>query len=139
MILVDANIWAYFFDANTSEHTRVQVALPRMLGDEELLMPTVVQMEVVHYLVKRLGPKATDAVDAFLSQAAAVEPLTGGITAEASRLLLAQHSMGIGGRDAALLVTAKRHEATILTNDKDLAKVAKSMGLKILNPARPSS
>lgn len=137
MILVDANIWAYFFDANTKEHARVKAALPRLLGEEELLMPTVVQMEVVHYLVKRLGAMAADAVDAFLSQAAAVEPLTGGVTAEASRLLLARQSTGIGGRDAAILVMAKRHQATILTNDKGLAKVAKSMGLKVLNPASP--
>lgn len=134
MILVDANVWAYFFDANTKEHARVKATLPRLLGDDELLMPTVVQMEVVHYLVKRLGVAAAEAVDTFLAQAASVEPLTGGITAEASRLLLAQHASGIGGRDAALLVMAKRHEASIFTNDKDLAKVAKSMGLKVANP-----
>lgn len=137
MILVDANIWAYFFDASTKEHARVKAALPRLLGEDELLVPTVVQMEVVHYLVKRLGAKAADAVDAFLAQAASVESLTGGTTAEASRLLLARHDAGIGGRDAAILVMAKRHQATLLTNDKDLAKVAKAMGLKVGNPASP--
>lgn len=135
MILVDANIWAYFFDANTKEHGRVKAALPRLLGDEELLMPTIVQMEVVHYLVKRLGGDAREAIDTFLAQAAAVEPLTGGITAEAARLLLEQHGAGIGGRDAALLVMARRHDATLLTNDKDLAKVAKTIGVKATNPA----
>ena len=135
MILVDANIWTYFFDANAKEHARVKSSLPRLLGDEELLMPTVVQMEVVHYLVKRLGSKAREAVDTFLAQAAAVEPLTGGITAEAARLLLEHHATGLGGRDAALLVMARRHEALLLTNDKDLAKVAKAIGVKVANTA----
>lgn len=136
MILVDTNIWAYFFDANAKEHARVKVSLPRLLGESEILMPTVVQMEVVHYLVRRLGPGASIAVDTFLAQAAEVEALTGGITAEAAHLLLAEHSSGIGGRDACLLVMAKRREASLFTNDKTLAKVAKSMGLEVANPAR---
>ncbi len=134
MILVDANVWAYFLDAGTREHARVKAALPRLLGEEELLMPTVVQMEVVHYLVRRLGPRAAEAVDTFLAQAAEVAALTGGVTVEASRLLLAHHATGIGGRDATLLVMAKRHGAALLTHDKGLAKVAKAMGLKTLDP-----
>lgn len=134
MILVDANIWAYFFDSNTKEHARVRTSLPRMMGDEELLMPTVVQMEVVHYLVRRMGPGAGSAIDTFLSQAAEIERLTGGITAEAARLLLAHHSTGIGSRDACLLVTAKRREATILSNDKTLAQVAQAVDVALENP-----
>ncbi|MFA5862883.1 MAG: type II toxin-antitoxin system VapC family toxin [Candidatus Thermoplasmatota archaeon] len=134
MILVDSNVWAYFFDANTKEHARVKVALPRLLGESELLLPTVVQMEVVHYLVKRLGPEAGPAVDTFLAQSAEVEALTGGITVEAAHLLVAQHASGIGGRDACLLVMAKRRDAAILTNDKTLARVAKSMGTVVTNP-----
>lgn len=55
-----------------TEHGRVKASLPRLLGDEELLMPTIVQMEVVHYLVKRLGGSAREAIDTFLAQAAAV-------------------------------------------------------------------
>lgn len=134
MILVDANIWAYFLDANTREHSRVKATLPALMGDEELLMPTVVQMEVVHYLVRRLGADAGPAVDTLLAQAAEIEPLTGGVTAEAARLLLAHQGAGIGGRDACLLVMAKRRDASILTNDNILAKVARSMGLKVANP-----
>lgn len=134
MILVDSNIWIHYFDANTKEHGRVKANLPRILGEEDLLMPTVVQLEVVHYLVRQLGAKARDAVDTFLAQASEVEPLTGGIVVESSQLLLAHHKAGIGGRDASLLVMAKRHGASLLTNDTDLAKVAKTMGLSVTNP-----
>lgn len=134
LILVDSNIWAYFFDANTKEHSRVKATLPQMLGHDDLLMPTIVQLEVLHYLVRRLGPAAEPAVDTFLAQTAEVEPLSGGVTVEAARLLLAHHGSGIGSRDAALLVMAKRHAATLFTNDKDLATVAKALGLAIRNP-----
>ncbi len=134
MILVDSNVWIYFLDANTKEHARVSTALPRLMDEEDLLIPAVVQMEVVHYLVRRRGAKAADAIDTFLAQAAEVEVLTGGVVVEAGRLMFAHVDTGIGGRDAALLVMAKRRDATLLTNDKPLAKVAKAMGLTVVNP-----
>lgn len=134
MILVDANVWAYYLDANAKEHAIVRKTLPGRLGDEPLLMPPVTQMEVVHYLVKRLGADAADAVDAFLTQAAQIAPLTGGVAAEAARFMLAHHREGIGGRDAAIIVTAKRHGATILTHDKALGKVAKALGIEVEDP-----
>lgn len=134
MILVDANIWVYFLDASSKEHARVKTALPRLLGDDELLMPTVVQMEVIHYVARRLGAGAHEVVHTFLTQAGTVEPLTGGLVAEASRLLLAHLATGIGGRDAAILATAKLHGATLLTHDQDLARAAQAMGLRVADP-----
>ncbi|MHB8633324.1 MAG: type II toxin-antitoxin system VapC family toxin [Thermoplasmatota archaeon] len=134
MILVDANVWAYYLDTNTAEHGRVKQALPRLLGEDDLLMPTVIQMEVIHYLVRRLGASASEAVDTFLAQACEVEPLTGGITSEAARLLLAHRTAGIGGRDAAILVIARRRDAHVLTSDKALGGVARTLGLQVTNP-----
>ena len=134
MILVDSNIWIYFLDASAPEHAKVKTALPRALKGD-LLVPTVVQMEVVHYLVSRLGAQAEPHVETFLTQEAEVEPLSGGITAEAARLLLAHRESGIGGRDACLLVTAKRRDAMILTHDHALAKAAKALGLRTADPA----
>lgn len=133
VILVDSNIWIYFLDAATKEHARVKGSLPRAL-DEDLLMPTIVQMEVIHYLVNRLGGQAGPHVETFLTQEAEIEPLSGGITVEASRLLLLHRETGIGGRDACLLVMARRREAMILTHDKPLAKAAKMLGLRAADP-----
>jgi len=134
LILVDSNIWIYYLDASTKEHSKVKSALPRALG-RELLVPTVVQMEVVHYLVGRLAGRAEAHVETFLSQEADVEPLTGGVVMEAARLLLASTGQGIGGRDACLLVTAKRRDATILTHDAALIAAAKELGVRTVDPA----
>lgn len=135
MILVDSNIWVYAFEAGAPEHARVGAALPRLLESEDLLIPAVVQLEVVHFLARRLGERAGDAVDAFLSQEAKVEALTGNIVSEAARLLVVQRGTGIGGRDAAMLVVAKRNGATLASNDRAVLKVAKAMGIATTNPA----
>lgn len=137
MILVDSNIWAYYLDAGCKEHKRVAAQLPRLLGDQELLMPSVVQLELVHYLVKRLGSQSGPALDAFLGQAAEIVPLSGGLVVEAARLLQAHRDSGIGGRDCVLLVAAKRHEATLFTNDKALARAAAKLDVPVVNPAAP--
>lgn len=98
-------------------------------------MPTLVQMEVVHYLVRRRGAAAKPAVETFVSQSAEVEPLSGAVTLDAARLLLTRHEQGIGGRDACLLVIARRREAILMTHDRPLAEVAASMGVSTADPA----
>lgn len=133
MILADSNIWIYYLDASTKEHAKVKRALPRALA-EGLLMPTIVQMEVIHYLVRRLGANAEPHVETFLAQEAEIEPLTGGVTVEASRLLLAHRETGIGGRDACLLAIARRREAKVFTNDGPLTKGATALGLRTADP-----
>lgn len=136
MILVDANVWVYFLDADLDEHPKVRAWLPRALTEEDALIPALVQVEVLHYLARQLGDDAASTFEAFLAHPGEIEPLTGSVVAEASRLLLAHRGQGIGGRDAALLVTAKRAQASIATADKALAKVARKIGVKSVDPTR---
>lgn len=138
MILVDANIWIYFLDAATPESKRVQAALPKLLDDHELVMPTLVQLEVVHYLVREMGARAADAIDGFLSVAAHVEPVGADMTAEAARFLLAHRGTGIGSRDAFLLVMAKHLGAGVATHDRKMASLAPSIGIEVEDPAKAS-
>lgn len=136
MILVDSNVWIYLLDAGTSEHDRVRERLPSLLDDAELLLPAVVQMEVVHYVERALGPEEAQTVVAdFLSTSGRVVPLDGGTVARAADLLL-DAAPGIGGRDAALLVTCREHDARLATNDEALAAAAEATGLDTVNPAR---
>ncbi len=134
MILVDSNIWIYHLDAATKEHAEVRKRLPPLLN-EGLLMPTVVQMEVIHYLVRRLGPEAQPDVETFLSQECEIEPLSSRTTLEASRLLIQHAHAGIGGRDAVLLATAQRRDAGLATHDTALADVAGRLDIKTSDPA----
>lgn len=136
MILVDADVWIYFLDADLKEHAKVRKWLPAALADDDALIPTIVQVEVLHYLARQLGDGAEEAVDAFLAHPGEVEPLTGSVVAEASRVLLLHHDEGIGGRDAALLVIAKRAKARLATADKALAKVARAIKIEVVDPTR---
>lgn len=136
MILPDANVWIYLLDATTPQHKAVRTRLPRLMQDVDVLIPAVIQMEVLHYMVRRLGADAADAIDAFLTQPAEIAPLTAEVTGEAARLLMTHRATGIGGRDAAILVIARRKQATLLTNDKALTKVATAMGITVENPAK---
>lgn len=136
MILLDANVWIYYLDAELPEHRRVAAWLPGAIAQEDVLVPTLVQVEVLHHIARRLGEDAADTIDAFLAHPGEVEPLTGSVVAEASRLLLAQRGEGIGGRDAALLVMAKRAQARLATADKALARAARKLGVKVVDPLR---
>ena len=49
MFCIDANIWIYYLDADTPENASVADPLNEILRDERILMPTILQMEVVHY------------------------------------------------------------------------------------------
>jgi predicted nucleic acid-binding protein len=134
LILVDSNVWVYYLDAALSEHTRVSDRMDGILPGEEVLIPAVVQLEVIHHLVLRLGKAATEAVHAFLAFPGEVEPLTGRHAAEAARLLLAHRASGVGSRDAALLLLAQRTGATLVTSDKPLLKLAKKLDVPTINP-----
>lgn len=135
MILVDSNVWIHYLDATLPEHAKVAERMEGLLAGEEVLTPAVVQLEVIHHLVLRLGKAASDAVDAFLAFPGEVGPLAGRHVSEAARLLLTHRGSGIGSRDAALLVMAQRTGATLVTADKPLLKLAKKLDIPVVNPA----
>ena len=85
----------------------------------DVLVNTVIQIEVVHYLVKRLGAIAgTEAADLFLSLPLTVDALDPSLLRDSLRLLARFTDVGIGGRDASLLASMQKHGATrILTHD----------------------
>ena len=66
MIFIDSNIWCYYFDMSAGEHEIVSKRLEEALK-REVLMNTVVVMEVAHYLIKNLGSEGERKMDVFLS------------------------------------------------------------------------
>lgn len=134
MILVDSNIWIYYLDTRLPESGPVGRALPDLLLSDETLLPALVQLEVVHYIARRMADRVDEAVQLFFAQPGEEEPLRTDTVTEACRVLLANADAGIGGRDAALLVIARRRGARIATADKPLAKVARKMGIAVTDP-----
>lgn len=134
MILLDSNAWIYYFDESLPEHSKATRTLGKRLAEERLLTSPLIQLEVVHYLVRRLSEQAEPLVSAYFDLPTTCEPLTNGDALEASGVLLAEHSGGIGSRDAAILVLAKRTGAELVTADKPLKRVAQRMGIATSSP-----
>ncbi|MHA2472585.1 MAG: PIN domain-containing protein [Promethearchaeota archaeon] len=57
IIFIDSNYWIYLFDKTTAEHEFVKKHFNNIYDKTILAVNTVVIMEVMHYLVKRLGPE----------------------------------------------------------------------------------
>jgi uncharacterized protein len=85
----------------------------------------VVQIEVVHYLVKRLGAvMGSEAADLFLSLRLTVDALDSSLLRESLRILRRFTDLGVGGRDASLLASMERHGVTqLLTHDATFRRV----------------
>jgi predicted nucleic acid-binding protein len=124
VLAIDSNIWAYALDATVPEHLASARAVDRALKDQ-VLVNTVIQLEVIHYLVKRLGAVAgREAAEAFLSMPLVVDALDGPLVRNALRLLARYTQIGIGGRDASLLASMERNGVTrILTHDATFRRV----------------
>lgn len=125
MICVDSNIWIYYLDGSLPEHPRVAPAVRREIREGTVLLNRVVQMEVAHHLVRSLGPAAgKEKLDAFLRAPFQVDDIDGGLVASAVDILQRHAPVGIGGRDATLLATMKRHGADrLMTHDRALKRV----------------
>jgi len=124
VLAIDSNIWAYSMDSTTPEHRRAARAVDRAL-EGDVLVNTVIQIEVAHYLVKRLGAVAgKEAADLFLTFPLTVDGLDPALLRDALRLLARYSDVGIGGRDASLLASMEKHGiARILTHDATFRRV----------------
>jgi predicted nucleic acid-binding protein len=121
---IDSNVWAYALDSTVPEHPRAARAVGRAL-DGDVLVNTAIQMEVAHYLVKRLGAVAGgEAADGFLSLPLTVDALDPPLVRDSVRLLLRYTDLGIGGRDATLLASMQRHRVVrLITHDSTFRRV----------------
>ncbi len=125
MICVDSNIWIYYLDSSLPEHTRVAPPLDRVLREDEVLLNRFIQMEVAHYLIHSLGPVAgKEKLDILLRAPCRVDDIDGPLVSSSVELLQRHSPGGIGGRDATLLATMRRHRTDrLMTHDRALKRV----------------
>ena len=133
MIFIDSNYWIYLFDQTTEEHQYVKAHFGTLFDEFRLAVSTVVMIEVMHYLIKRLGPSdARKKWDLFSSIDFMIGDLTyedlDGVYDSFSRY---SHS-GIGGRDATILSFMEANNITKLcTHDQAFKKIP---DLEIIDP-----
>ena len=125
MIAIDSNIWAYYLDETTKEHNSVKPHLREIIKNKDILINTVIQIEVAHYLIKVLGPiLGKEKIDVFLSYPLKVDELTRESITKSVELLQRYTQIGIGGRDATILQTMKKYDVTrLMTHDSALKRV----------------
>lgn len=134
MIAIDSMIWIYNCDAHAPEHKNVHIWLEGkedrkgIIDLEELLVNTVIVMEVVHNLRRRarLPPELVyEYVLKMLTlRNMKVAPLDRELLHVSMHTFERYYKCGIGGRDATVLAAMLRWNTdTIATHDENLLKI----------------
>lgn len=124
MLIIDSNIWTYYFDRDTPEHRFVVDEVEKALTRSKVAINTIIMVEVAHFLIKNLGAlTGMEKVNAFLSFPFTVVDLTHDLTLKAIEYLTRCSHLGIGGRDAAILATMETLGLNqIMSHDKAFKK-----------------
>lgn len=134
MILLDSNVWIYLLDDRVPEHDAVRKRVPALVARDRVLLPSHVALEVVHYIVRRGTVNPYTTVRDFLAADCEAQSLDAATVAQAASLLRQHAGSGLGGRDAAVLAVARAREARLATADRALARVARKLGLDVVDP-----
>lgn len=135
MVCLDSNIWVYYFDTTLPEHPSVADAVDSVRIEQSLFVPTVVQMELIHYLSNQVID-GDDLADRFLAATGpTVAQLTRADVRRATDILQEHPHTSLGGRDAPILATMERCGVdTLWTHDRGFAHVAAARGLTVVDP-----
>ena len=133
MIAIDTMLWIYNIDVNAREHGNVRSWFEGNRGKgvidaEDLLINTVIAMEVVHNL-RRVAKLPAEHVYDYIFRILTLrnlvlDPLNFDAVNESISTFEEYFQYGIGGRDATVLASMRRHGVTtIATHDKNLLSV----------------
>ena len=133
MLIIDSNIWAYYFDEDSPEHPFVVDDVEEALRSEGIAINTVIIIEVAHFLIKNLGPiLGRNKLSTFLSFPFRIVDLNYELTLKSLDLLAKYSHLGIGGRDATILATAETLNINeIMTHDEAFKRIE---WLRIIDP-----
>ena len=127
MIMIDSNMWIYYFDESLEEHKYVKEPIRRIImGEEGILANTIVIQEVAHYLVRHEPENEFWEDINYISRLRSLELLDFNydMMQKALKLLSKYWNYGIGGRDAVLSATMVMNGVNeIMTHDGAFKKL----------------
>ncbi len=125
MLIIDTNIWAYYFDRDSPEHGSVVAPVEEALRSEQIAINTIVIMELAHFLVKNLGPvDGGEKLGVFLRFPLAISEFDYRTALDSVEMLKRYSHLGVGGRDATILALMDRAKVKkIMTHDAALKRV----------------
>ncbi|RLI09083.1 hypothetical protein DRO42_05195 [Candidatus Bathyarchaeota archaeon] len=137
MIFIDTNIWCYYFDARLPEHEYVIEPLRNTLKSEEIIVNTVIVMEVAHYLTRNLDEKeAKEKIESFINlrNMKIVDFDKALVTLALELLTRYAKSNRLGGRDSTILASLDRLKIkTLFTHDQNLKDLAQKLDIEIID------
>ena len=135
MYMVDSNIWVYYFDENLPEHSTIVKYLDPLIKKENISTSTIILMEVIHYLFKRLGP-VVGSEKSHIFQLGHFETLefTSKDLDEFLEIFQKVSHHGLGGRDVTILVCMKKAGTTkLVTHDQAFKKIRE---IEVIDPIK---
>jgi predicted nucleic acid-binding protein len=125
IIFIDSNYWIYLFDETTEEHSYIKDHFEKIYDHYQFAVNIPVMIEVMHYLVKRLGAKlAKPKWDLFSSMNFIYDDLSFQDLELVFNNLSDFTHTGIGARDATILTSMKKFSIhKICTHDKSFKQV----------------
>lgn len=133
IIFIDSNYWIYLFDEATAEHIYIKKHFEKIYDDCQMAVNIIVMIEVMHYLVKRLGPNlAKNKWNLFY----AMDLISDNLDFQDLDQIFIELSnfshAGIGGRDATILSSMKKlNIKKICTHDKSFQDIPE---IEVIDP-----
>jgi len=133
IVFIDSNYWIYLFDKTCDEHKYVIEHFDALFDKAFLAVNTVVMIEVMHYLVKRLGPTVAKEKWKLFSS---IDFIIGNLEFEQLDAIFDVFSKfshtGIGGRDATILnFMEEQNISKLCTHDSAFTKFP---NIEIIDP-----
>ena len=133
IIFVDSNYWIYLFDKTTVEHSYVKKHFDKLYDQCQIVINMPVMIEVMHYLVKRLGANLAKTKWSLFSS---MNFIYDDLTFQDLDLVFNELSdfthTGIRARDATILASMKKLSVQkICTHDKSFNKVP---NIEVIDP-----
>ena len=133
IVFIDSNYWIYLLDKTCDEHDYIVDHFKVLYDSSSLAINTIVMVEIMHYLIKRLGTTIAKQKWQLFSS---IDFIVGNLEFEQlDRIfdVLSKFShTGIGGRDASILSFMEDNNITKLcTHDKAFKKIP---DIEIIDP-----
>jgi predicted nucleic acid-binding protein len=126
IIFLDSNYWIFLFDETTQEHPMIKEHFASIYGKFQFASNTVVLLETMHYMVKRLGSELVkEKWEWFMRLDMVIDELTLPCMDTTFAEFIKYSHTGIGGRDASILASMKRlgDIKTLVTHDQSFSKI----------------
>lgn len=136
ILIIDTNIWAYYFDSDCPEHKSVIGKVEEALRSEQIAVNAIIVMELAHFLIKNLGPVGGgEKLGLFLQFPLVVSDFDYRNALDSAEMLKRYSHLGVGGRDATVLaMMSAAGVKRIMTHDDALKKID---WLEVVDPVNP--